>query len=497
MGRNATSAFLCVSDQIPMATIRILFDKNRCASLIFASFFLFAFILVLGLVSVEKEACTTRSAYVVVSHQTEQIGQTFWDDFRQGVEEEASMNACSVVEYVSTSYDVTKHVASISGACARSDVEALLVSVPFAKQTAEYTLVDNAIRNCTDYGTPRVVIINTDTYQNSNAVGFVGPENDIIGLRCASVILSANDHDVVAGRIPLDESSIFVVSEGIMLNPVSIPLFIASAEAANAGIRRRAESMRDTLQRWTHVTKISAQIVVGTESLLASRFATKPVVAFGIGAARQLLARNIPVSMNCGDTLAWDPERTFPTDITGISNGQIPFLQGAEALALARLSASDKFLELPRGNAALSATVVGNAVACAGPQVVACGAVLVGIAILTAIFVIADHRDQHHSSWYASENTQCYNAETAFADTFGKDCWISGGADDTTCGSTGLYPEARCCRRGSPEEHEAWGTSFNDCSFAKDVQYNQGEDVMWTGCNFRHCCVLALPCSRG
>lgn len=296
----------------------------------------------------------TSSTYAVITHSNPDIGSTFWEQSRIGFEDYAEHDGVRL-HFVETKYDEKVHVDAINTYCNHAD--AMAITVPFPSSSEEYMLIDDAISDCIRQNSTRVVIFNTDTYRNEDAVGFVGPDNYVIGENCGLGILTDFDASISGHRQPLVESSVIMYA-----SPVNLTIYVSPKETDNSGILTRAQSMRRVINEWTQKTNMTAHI---THSLEGHAIGSK-VVAMGIGAtleADDTLGAGAAF-LNCGDVLK--------SNGTLIGIGQVPYAQAQETYHTMKASGLENWNRyVPKGNFFFLAMILAWAITIPGQSIIA------------------------------------------------------------------------------------------------------------------------------
>eukprot|EP00588_Corethron_pennatum_P001568 CAMPEP_0194284412 /NCGR_PEP_ID=MMETSP0169-20130528/27576_1 /TAXON_ID=218684 /ORGANISM="Corethron pennatum, Strain L29A3" /LENGTH=896 /DNA_ID=CAMNT_0039030229 /DNA_START=275 /DNA_END=2965 /DNA_ORIENTATION=- len=257
--------------------------------------------------------CPRVTNVAVVSH-ADDSNKKFWDVWKEGAE--GALGGSIGLTFMDVGFDARKGTEAIENVCNSRDYDALLVTVPFEKDTYEYILMDEAIDACAVKGKP-IFTTNTDTYHNENAYAYVGAGNYDMGRSCAQAVLHPDDLDVMMGRkkAPLTSS----------IDRSATYSFYREDEDKNDSLNRRVQGLVDEFKK----QEIDVEEFTGFDTNL-----DRDTVVF-VMSMNHISKFDWPNAFLCGD------EDVSRPDIR--QYGQSPFMQGLTAVLTAAAAADIKY----------------------------------------------------------------------------------------------------------------------------------------------------------
>ena len=164
----------------------------------------------------------------------------FWNTWKHGAEV-ASADS-TILLWNAVGYNATAAVEVLDKGCRTSD--AIILTVPYADGTEQYTIMDEAIKRCIKTGKP-VFTTNTDTYHNDEVYAYIGSSNYDIGVKCAKALLFSNDDDIISGRTPAPKIPPLVKD-----STVHLQVYWDESDMLNEGIKRRLDGLNTTLSKF-------------------------------------------------------------------------------------------------------------------------------------------------------------------------------------------------------------------------------------------------------
>ena len=187
----------------------------------------------------QEPSCPLR--VTVVTHGPSTRGESaFWDEWSSASSTAAQDFAYT---YIGSGMDAGIHVEAIRTACGAADElseDALVVTVPYAKDTPEYTAVDNAINEClASRPSLPIVSTNTDTYHNPKVLSYVGSDNYAMGKVCALAAFTS-DEAVLRGSVEPN------IPSGL-LESVKVYVYQGTDELTNEGLNQRFLGIQESV----------------------------------------------------------------------------------------------------------------------------------------------------------------------------------------------------------------------------------------------------------
>jgi len=178
------------------------------------------------------EICGFKPIVAVISHAQNSTDDIFWTTWRRGAE--AATSESAHLKWIPVGYDAKAAVETLEEACKSSD--AVVITVPYANGTKEYSIMDQAINRCISSGKP-LFTTNTDTYHNEKVYAYVGSSNYHMGTQCAKSILFPDDPDVITNRKEAPEIST------IPNSTVNYRVYWDASDMKNEGISQRLQGL--------------------------------------------------------------------------------------------------------------------------------------------------------------------------------------------------------------------------------------------------------------
>jgi len=257
--------------------------------------------------------CPRATNVAVISH-ADNSNQKFWDVWKEGAE--GALGGSINLTFMDVGYDAKKGAEAIEDVCNSRDYDALVVTVPYEKDTYEYVLLDEVIGACAVKGKP-IFTTNTDTYHNEHVYAFVGSGNYDMGRSCAQAVLHPDDMDVALGRKEAPLTSF--IDRNVTYS------FYREDEEQNGSLNRRVQGLVDEFKK----KEIDVKEFTGFDSNL-----DRDEVVF-VMSMNHISKFDWPNAFLCGD------EDVSRPDIR--QYGQSPFMQGLTAVLTAAAAADIKY----------------------------------------------------------------------------------------------------------------------------------------------------------
>ena len=257
--------------------------------------------------------CPRATNVAVISH-ADNSNRKFWDMWKEGAE--GALGGSIGLTFMDVGYDVKKSTEAIEDVCNSRDYDALVVTVPYEKDTHEYILMDEVIDACAVKGKP-IFTTNTDTYHNEHVHAFVGTGNYDMGRSCAQAVLHPDDMDVVLGRKEAPLTSF--IDRSVTYS------FYREDEDKNDSLNRRVQGLVDEFKK----KEIDVKEFTGFDTNL-----DRDGVVF-VMSMNHISKFDWPNAFLCGDEDISRPDvRQY---------GQSPFMQGLTAVLTAAAAADIKY----------------------------------------------------------------------------------------------------------------------------------------------------------